>query len=161
MTRQAGCLSSILAAALCWLLFVEIGIAAWYRVHETNLVSGIRWTVQWPEQAPNFRKLNIDPEIRSVLRFDEGEAAAWTLTSVVAAVSAAPPPTSESARDPKTFRDTSEAARSQMPSPACCTFFAGTPAETARFWRTCTGRMFVCLQAAGPRWRTTGCGIIR
>ena len=36
---------------------------------------------RWPEQAPNFRKLKIDPEIRGVLRFDEGEAAAWTLAS--------------------------------------------------------------------------------
>jgi exosortase/archaeosortase family protein len=84
---------SYLAAALCWLLFVEIGIAAWYRVHETNLVRGIRWTVQWPEQAPNFRKLNIDPEIRTVLRFDEGQSAAWILT---------PPPTSESSPPAKT-----------------------------------------------------------
>jgi exosortase len=65
--------------ALCWLLFVEIGTAAWYRVHETNLVSGIRWGVQWPEQAPNFHKLKIDEEIRSVLRFDEGQGAAWTI----------------------------------------------------------------------------------
>jgi exosortase/archaeosortase family protein len=73
--------SPYLAAALCWLFFAEIGTAAWYRVHETNLVSGTRWSVQWPEQAPNFRKLKIDPEIRGVLRFDEGEAAAWTLTS--------------------------------------------------------------------------------
>ena len=68
-------------AALCWLLFVEIGTAAWYRAHETNLVSGIRWGVQWPGQAPNFLKLKIDKEIRSVLRFDKGEAAAWTLNS--------------------------------------------------------------------------------
>ena len=83
-----------LAAALCWLLFIEIGTAAWYRVHERNLVTGIRWSVQWPEQAPNFRKLNIDPEIRSVLRFDEGEAAAWTLTS---------PATSENAPLAKPF----------------------------------------------------------
>ena len=144
---------SYLAAALCWLLFVEIGIAAWYRVHETNLVSAHRWTVRWPEQAPNFRKLNIDPEIRSVLRFDEGEAAAWTLTS---------PATSENVGSSREkFRHTSEPGARKTPSPACCTFFAGTPAETARFWRTCTGRMFVCLQAAGPRWRTTGCGIIR
>jgi exosortase len=82
-----------LAAALCWLLFVEIGIAAWYRVHETNLVSGIRWTVQWPEQAPNFRNLNIDPEIRSVLRFDEGQTAVWMLT---------PTPTSETSPPAKT-----------------------------------------------------------
>jgi exosortase len=70
-----------LAAALCWLLLVEIGTAAWYRVHERNLVSGIRWSVQWPEQTPNFRKLKIDEEIRGVLRFDEGQAAAWTVTS--------------------------------------------------------------------------------
>ena len=84
---------SYLTAALCSLLFVELGIAAWYRAHETNLVSGIRWTVQWPEQAPNFRKLNIDPEVRSVLRFDEGQSAAWMLT---------PPPASESSPPAKT-----------------------------------------------------------
>ena len=73
--------SPYLAAALCWLLFVEIGTAGWYRAHERNLVSGIHWTVQWPEQAPNFHKLKIDEEIRSVLRFDEGQGAAWMLTS--------------------------------------------------------------------------------
>ena len=33
---------------------------SWYRLHERNLISGIRWNVQWPEQAPNFRKLKID-----------------------------------------------------------------------------------------------------
>jgi len=70
-----------LSVALCWLLFVEVGTAAWYRVHETNLVSGARWSVQWPEQAPNFRKLRIDPEIRGVLRYDEGLGAAWTIMS--------------------------------------------------------------------------------
>jgi hypothetical protein len=48
--------------------------------------------VRWPEQAPSFRKLNIDSEIRSVLRFDEGEATAWTLTSRA---------TSENAGEPK------------------------------------------------------------
>ena len=90
---DAARMPALLAAALCWLLFVEIGIAAWYRAHETNLVSGIRWTVRWPEQAPGFRKLNIDPEIRSVLRFDEGQSAAWMLT---------PPPTSESSPATKT-----------------------------------------------------------
>jgi exosortase len=70
---------SYLAAALCWLLFIEIGTAAWYRLHERNLISGIRWSVRWPEQAPNFRRLKIDEEIRAVLRFDEGEAAAWSI----------------------------------------------------------------------------------
>jgi exosortase len=79
------------AAALCWLLFVEIGTSTWYRVHERNLISGIRWSVRWPEQAPNFRKLKIDEEIRTVLRFDHGEAAAWTVN---------PPANSETVREP-------------------------------------------------------------
>jgi exosortase len=84
--------SPYLAAALCWLLLVEIGTAAWYRLHERNLVSAAPWSVRWPKQSLNFRKLKIDSEIRSVLRFDEGEAAAWTLTS---------PATSETAVEPK------------------------------------------------------------
>ena len=75
--------ASYLAAGLCWLLFVEVGATAWYRVHEANLVTSMRWSVQWPEQAPNFRRLKIDEEIRAVLRFDEGEAAAWTAASPV------------------------------------------------------------------------------
>jgi hypothetical protein len=83
-----------LAAALCWLLFVEVGTAAWYRVHERNLVSSTRWSVRWPEQAPNFHKLKIDEEIRSVLRFDEGEGAAWTITL---------PPNSENPSEPQDF----------------------------------------------------------
>jgi exosortase/archaeosortase family protein len=70
---------SFVLAALCWLMFVEIGTAAWYRSHEVNLVTGTRWAVQWPEEARDFRKLKIDPEIRAVLRFDEGQAAAWTI----------------------------------------------------------------------------------
>ena len=81
--RWSGIRSSYLAAALCWLLVVEIGTAAWYRVHERNLVSTAPWSVQWPEQSSNFRKLKMDSEIRGVLRFDDGEAAAWTLTSPI------------------------------------------------------------------------------
>jgi exosortase len=83
--------SSYLAAALCWLLLVEIGTAAWYRVHERNLVSTAPWSVQWPEQSPNFRKLKMDSEIRGVLRFDDGEAAAWTLTSPISSENVAKP----------------------------------------------------------------------
>src|SRR5216110_1639075 len=71
--------AAYLMAALCWLLFVEIGTASWYRLHERNLISGVRWSVRWPEQAPNFRRLKIDEEIRAVLRFDKGEAAAWSV----------------------------------------------------------------------------------
>jgi exosortase len=71
-----------LTIALCWLLFVEIGTVSWYRLHERNLISGIQWEVQWPNEAANFRKLKMDEEIRAVLRFDDGDAAAWTHSSV-------------------------------------------------------------------------------
>jgi exosortase len=82
--------SSYLAAVICWLLFVEIGSATWYRFHEHDLVSGAHWTVRWPEQAPNFRKLKIDAEVRAVLRFDKGDAAAWTLAPSADTAAGAP-----------------------------------------------------------------------
>jgi exosortase len=72
-----------IAAAICWLLLVEIGTTSWYGLHERNFIRGTRWSVRWPEQAPNFRKLKIDEEIRAVLRFDEGQAVAWNVTSAL------------------------------------------------------------------------------
>jgi exosortase len=80
-TRQSAIPSTYIVAALCWLLLVEIGTTAWYRIHERNLISGIRWEVDWPKQAPDFHNLKIDNEVHAVLRFDEGNAAAWTISS--------------------------------------------------------------------------------
>jgi exosortase len=71
--------ASFLVFALCWIAAVELGAHFWYRAHERNLVATTRWGVQWPEAAPDFHKLKIDEEVRRVLRFDEGQAAAWTL----------------------------------------------------------------------------------
>jgi hypothetical protein len=68
-----------LVFALCWIAAVELGAHFWYHAHERNLVATTRWGVQWPEAAPDFHKLKIDEEVRRVLRFDEGQAAAWTL----------------------------------------------------------------------------------
>jgi exosortase len=68
--------SPYLAAALCWIVAVEVGAQLWYRAHERNLISATRWDVRWPETAPDFRQLKIDEEVRRVLRFDEGQAAA-------------------------------------------------------------------------------------
>jgi exosortase len=136
-----------LVAALCWLLFVEIGTAAWYRLHERNLVSGIRWTVQWPQQAPNFRKLKIDNEIRAALRFDHGDAAAWTLTSVVAAVSAAQPAIAERARDPNTFATPVNRARENTIS--CLLYiFRWNPGKNSALLAN-LHRPDVCLPASG------------
>jgi exosortase len=120
-----------LTAALCWLLFIEIGTAAWYRVHERNLISGIRWSVQWPEQSPNFRKLKIDPEIRGVLRFDQGEAATWTVT----------PTKTETAR---------RAVATVGPSPIACSLFVfrWNPGKNSALLAN-LHRPDVCLPASG------------
>ena len=72
--------SPYVAAALCWLLVIEVGVASWYRAHESNLVATTRWGVQWPKASPNFRELKIDEEVRRQLRFDQGHAASWTLS---------------------------------------------------------------------------------
>jgi exosortase/archaeosortase family protein len=128
--------AAYLAAALCWLLFVEIGTAAWYRVHETNLVSGIRWNVQWPEHAPNFHKLKIDEEIRSVLRFDEGQGAAWTLTS---------PP--EGVGDPQVFA--TQLNRSRPNTISCLLYvFRWKPGRNSALLAN-LHRPDVCLPASG------------
>jgi exosortase len=125
-----------LAVALCWLLFVEIGTAAWYHLHERNLISGIRWNVQWPQQAPNFRKLKIDNEIRAVLRFDEGEAAAWSV---------ALPPKAETAR---------RAVAIAEPSPIACSLyvFRWNPGKNSALLAN-LHRPDVCLPASG--WKQT------
>jgi len=68
-----------LICALCWIVAVEAGARFWYRAHESNLVATTRWNVRWPQGAPNFHKLKIDEEVRRALRFNEGQAAAWTL----------------------------------------------------------------------------------
>jgi hypothetical protein len=67
------------AAALCWIVAVELGAHFWYHVHENNLVATTRWDVQWPEVSPNFRELRIEKEVRRQLRYDQGHGASWTL----------------------------------------------------------------------------------
>ena len=81
---RSGCLSGpqcLFAAALCWLFLQKSeqrhGIASTKPILSAPRVG----VCNGPNRRPNFRKLNIDPEIRGVLRFDEGKAAAWTLTS--------------------------------------------------------------------------------
>ena len=68
-----------LVAGVVWLIVVEIGAAGWYRAHERELVEATRWEISWPRSAPNFRELKIDEQMRTVLRFDRGQAATWTL----------------------------------------------------------------------------------
>jgi len=66
-----------LAAALCWLLLVELGTELWYRAHERNLRPSAQWRVRWPESSPGFRELKIPEGVRATLRYDEGREAVW------------------------------------------------------------------------------------
>ena len=120
------------AAALCWLLLVEIGTAAWYRVHERNLVSA-RVGVCNGRRVAEFSQTQNGSEIRAVLRFDEGEAAAWTLTSVPV-----------------------NGSRSPILSPCLLYVFRWKPGQKARFWQTCTGQSLFAgerLEPGGGQWR--------
>jgi hypothetical protein len=38
-----------------------------------------RWTVHWPNDATGFREFKIDEGVRSTLRYDEAQQAAWNL----------------------------------------------------------------------------------
>jgi exosortase len=69
--------SGKVAIVLVWLFAVEAGAEAWYRVHESDRLARVKWTVRWPESAAGFRELPIDERVQRTLRFDEGRAGAW------------------------------------------------------------------------------------
>lgn len=77
--NSAATLSPFAVAAFVWLVAVEVAAAGWYRAHEHALVETTRWEVNWPTSAPNFRELKIDEQVRTILRFDRGHGASWTL----------------------------------------------------------------------------------
>lgn len=80
------------AAATCWILLIEIAAAQWYRAHERNLVEATRWEIDWPTGAQNFRDLKIDKQVRTILRFDRGHAASWTLPVTTSSDGTTQPP---------------------------------------------------------------------
>src|SRR5437667_250937 len=64
-------------AGLCRVLLLELGVHFWDRIHERDLLQGEQWTVRWPESAPGFRDVHIDPGVQGTLRYDGGRQAAW------------------------------------------------------------------------------------
>ena len=64
-------------AILAWLLAVEAGTSAWYRLHEHGRVFRPAWTVALPTDAPGFKALPIDDVSRGLLRYDVGLSARW------------------------------------------------------------------------------------
>jgi exosortase/archaeosortase family protein len=66
-----------LAAAICWILIVEVAAEAWYHSHEKSLQRSLQWNVRWPRSAPAFRDIQIDDRTQNILHYDAGHAAAW------------------------------------------------------------------------------------
>ena len=64
----------------------------WYRWHESKLVPGRAWTVQWPEDAPDFKEVPIDDHTREMLRYDDGRQATWKIPLGVRPEDGAPLP---------------------------------------------------------------------
>jgi exosortase len=75
--KQPVCWPWLLPALLTpWLLFAELGVQTWYRLHQ-NSFSSARWTVAWPNAEPGYQSVPIAPEAESLLRYNQGGGAAW------------------------------------------------------------------------------------
>lgn len=124
--------TSVVVAALLWLLLIEVAVEAWYRAHETNLPKTAQWSVRWPQSAPDFRNVPIDDRARGILHFDKGRGATW--------------------RTPLT--DENNVASAATVSPVCLLyFFRWEPGHNSALLAN-AHRPDVCLPATG--WRQVG-----
>jgi exosortase len=49
----------------------------WYLWHEQNFKPAPVWTLQWPLPRPNFKTLEIDDSVRTILRYNQGLHGEW------------------------------------------------------------------------------------
>jgi len=63
--------------ALIWIGVGELGGEAWYRLHETKLITNARWSVAWPAQNLRFKKASLPEKALTILRCSNSEAATW------------------------------------------------------------------------------------
>jgi exosortase len=63
--------------ALVWVGIAWALTQAWYRNHEMHLVYGPQWTVAWPAQAPDFKRIAVPQESLAILRCSHSQAASW------------------------------------------------------------------------------------
>jgi exosortase len=60
-----------------WLVVIELGVEAWYRMHERNAIATPAWSVHWPENTPGYQEIKTDERVRELLRFDSAHEALW------------------------------------------------------------------------------------
>jgi exosortase len=71
---------AFILSSLAWLVAVEVGVEAWYRAHEGDLVARRAWRVRMPARTAGFREIKIEDTVRQTLRFDSGQELAWKTT---------------------------------------------------------------------------------
>jgi exosortase len=64
-------------AGCAWLVAAEVLTGFWYSYHEKQVPPGVAWHVAWPENAPHFQKGVFAERTRALLKFNDGETAAW------------------------------------------------------------------------------------
>ncbi len=67
---------TFLAIASAWLLFTEVGVQWWYDSH-TSRVLAAHWTVRWPNDLADFKRVSIPAEAQGLLQYNEGGGATW------------------------------------------------------------------------------------
>jgi exosortase len=69
-------ISAASVAFLSWVILSDLGTVGWYRAHERNRAPQASWSAQ-PPQNSTLRALEIPPETRESLRYNEGSKWAW------------------------------------------------------------------------------------
>lgn len=72
-----GWLKTALIALVVWVTVIEVGIELWFRAAEQRVASQPRWALKLPTQSREFKQLSISPNVRDMLKYDEGIQAEW------------------------------------------------------------------------------------
>jgi hypothetical protein len=59
-----------------WICLAETGVQTWYGIHQQSLTS-TRWAVHWPVSQSRYRSVSIPPEVKNLLRYNEGGGGQW------------------------------------------------------------------------------------
>jgi exosortase len=68
----------LVLSALSWLVLVEIGTQLWYGLHEIGVERRVTWKMALPEATNEFRRLEIEEDVRALLRYNVGQSAVWS-----------------------------------------------------------------------------------
>ena len=67
-----------LIALAVWLVAIEAGTEAWYRIAEARAPEEKPWTVRWPTGAKNFRDVEFSDVTRNILKYTDARSAVWS-----------------------------------------------------------------------------------